>query len=87
MSGAGVIAFSKAQSRRGPPNDFTLAELRRSLAVVHAAIEEYRRDHEPYDRTARLRDGELARLLDAFGRYLGGREYRPPDETEPEHAA
>ena len=63
MSGE-VIDFAKTR-RRVPRSsgDFTIPELARALSVVHAAIEEYRRDHEPYVRTARLRTGELAKLL------------------------
>ena len=45
-------------------------ELRRALNIVHAAVEEYRRDY----RSARLNDGEVVKLLDAFGHYLSGRE-------------
>lgn len=76
-----VVTFD---SRRRPAarGAFTLAELERALAVVHAAAEEHRKDY----RSARLRNGDVARLLRAFACYLSGSEYLPPDETEPEHA-
>jgi hypothetical protein len=75
-----VVTFGP---RRHRPGDFTPAELERALAVVHAAVEEYRKDY----RTARLRDRHVVKLLDGFGHYLSGREeYQAPDETEPEHA-
>jgi len=68
MSGD-VIDFAKAHVVRAPAVGFTRTQLERALAIVHAALDEYRADY----RSARLRDSDVIRLLDSFGHYLAGR--------------
>ena len=77
-----VVPFGPRHSGNRATGGFTPAELERALAIVHAAVEEYRKDY----RSARLHDKDIVMLLDRFGRCLAGREYLPPDELAPEHA-
>jgi hypothetical protein len=63
-----VVPFD-ARRRPRASGDFTRTELEHALAIVHAAVDEYRNDC----RSARLGDDDVVRLLDGFGSYLSGR--------------